>query len=161
MRPAAFLGLLLAATPVAAYDANGIALGASERAITQQFPSAFCKPLEWTSRAADRRCDDAKITFGGLSARITFYLKQNAVQAFDVRFESKDTERMVAFLKTRYGPPAEETRDKVADRKGSELHKLQWEKGEDHAALVSQADKRRASLTVWRGDFEDEIYKIR
>jgi hypothetical protein len=27
--------------------------------------------------------------------------------------------------------------------------------------LTSQSEKRRASLTVWRGDFEDEIYRVR
>ena len=154
--------LLFLARPAAwaAYDANGIALGASEKAVTTQFPSAFCKPLQWTSQAADRRCDDSKIVFGGVMSRITFYLKQDRVQAFDLRFESRDTERLVSFLKSRYGAPATETRDKDTKR-GGDLTKLLWEIGGERAVLVSQSDKRRASLTVSRGAFEEEIYRVR
>ena len=152
--------LLIASTAQAAYDANGIALGASEKAVTTQFPSAFCKPLQWTSQAADRRCDDSKIVFGGVLSRVTFYLKEDRVQAFDVRFESRDTERLVSFLKSRYGEPATETRDRDTKR-GGDLTKLLWENGGERAVLVSQADKRRASLTVSRGAFEEEIYRVR
>jgi hypothetical protein len=157
-----FLVLLLLIAPAAqaAYDANGIALGASEKAVTAQFPSAHCEPLQWTSQAADRRCDDAKVVFGGVLSRITFYLKQDRVQAFDLRFESRDTERLVSFLKSRYGTPATETRDKETKR-GADLIKLLWENGGERAVLVSQGDKRRASLTVSRGAFEEEIYRVR
>jgi hypothetical protein len=161
MRLAVFLGFVCTATSAAAYDANGVALGASEKAIAQQYPSAYCKPLEWNSRAADRRCDDAKVTVGGVAARITFYLKSGQVQAFDVRFESRDAERLAAFLKSRYGKPLAEIREKSDDRRGGELYLVRWEKGDERAVLTSQADKRRASLSVSRGDFEDEIYRIR
>jgi hypothetical protein len=159
MRPWALL-LLIASAAHAAYDANGIALGASEKAVTTQFPSAFCKPLQWTSQAADRRCDDSKIVLGGVMSRVTFYLKEDRVQAFDVRFESRDTERLVSFLKRRYGEPTTETRDKDTKRAG-DLTKLLWENGGERAVLVSQSDKRRASLTVSRGAFEEEIYRVR
>ena len=157
-----FLVLLLLIAPAAqaAYDANGIALGASEKAVTAQFPSAHCIPLQWTSQAADRRCDDSKVVFGGVLSRITFYLKHDRVQAFDLRFESRDTERLVSFLKSRYGAPATETRDKETKR-GADLTKLLWENGGERAVLVSQGDKRRASLTVSRGAFEEEIYRVR
>jgi len=154
--------LLLVSLPAwAAYDANEIVLGATEKAVAAKFPSAHCKALEWTSVAADRRCDDAKILFGGVQARITFYLKQDRVQAFDVRYESKDTERLVQFLKPRYGAPVTEIRQKAAERKGGDLVKLEWKKGDEQALLVSQTEQRRASLTVWRGDFEEEIYRVR
>ncbi|HEV7477995.1 MAG TPA: hypothetical protein VGO02_09700, partial [Burkholderiales bacterium] len=58
--------LALAASPAfAAYDANGVALGGSEDDVKRKFPSVRCQPLEWKSKAADRRCDDAKIVFAG------------------------------------------------------------------------------------------------
>ncbi len=155
--------VLLALPAAAAYDVNGVALGASEKALVQQFPSAHCKALEWQSRAADRRCDDARISFGGVEARITFYLKTGAVQAFDVRFASRDAERLVGFLKGRYGAPLSETRDKPV-REGKvqrEIYKVRWEQGRDRAVLTAQMDRRRASLSVSRGDFEEEIYRVR
>jgi hypothetical protein len=158
------LGCLVASTSAgAAYDANDVALGASEKAIVGQFPSAHCKPLEWTSKAADRRCDDARISFGGVEARITFYLRSNAVQAFDVRFDSRDAERVVSFLKTRYGAPVAETREKpVREGKSArEIYKLRWEEGRDRAVLTAHQDRRRALLSVSRGDFEEEIYRVR
>jgi hypothetical protein len=159
----ALLGtVLVSLSPVcAAYDANGVSLGASEKAVLERFPAAACKPLQWTSDAADRRCDDPKAVLGGVASRITFYLKQDRVQAFDVRFESKDAERLAAFLKKRYGAPSGETREKLEQRRGGELYKLEWEQGGERAVLTSQSEKRRAFFTVSRGDFEDEIYRVR
>jgi hypothetical protein len=156
--------LALAAAPAwAAYDANGVALGAPEKAVLKQFPSAHCKPLQWKSRAADRRCDDAKVSFAGVGARITFYLKDDKVEAFDVRFETGDAERVAAYLKSRYGAPSAETRDKVQPRSGEarDIYKVRWEKGGERAVMTALTERRRASLTVWRGDFEDEIYRVR
>jgi len=147
----------------AAYDANGVALGAAESDIKKRFPSAHCKALEWQSKAADRRCDDAKISFYGVEGRITFYLRKDAIQAFDVRFQTKDLERVVAQLKERYGAPASEVKDPIG-AKGTpvrELYKVLWESGKDHALLTAQLDKRIASLVVSRGDFDDEIYRVR
>ena len=147
----------LAAGP--AYDANGVPLGAAEHDIKKRFPSAFCKPLEWTSGAADRRCDDGKIVLGGVQARITFYLKKDVVQAFDVRFDAKDTEPLTAYLKKHYGKPFAETRETIEGR--GAIYKVRWESGQDQAVLVSQLDKRRASLSVSRGKFDEEIYRVR
>jgi hypothetical protein len=146
----------------AAYDANGVALGASEEDIKKRFPSAYCKPLEWASRAADRRCDDAKISFGGAEGRITFYLKSGAVQAFDVRFDTKDLERVTKQLKTRYGNPVSEVKEIVGpEGKARELHKILWESKPDRALLTAQIGQKRASLLVSRGNFDDEIYRVR
>ena len=155
------LGLALA-SPLAwaSYDANGIRLGVSEKSVVQLFPGAHCKPLQWTSNAADRRCDESKVMFGGIPSRITFYLKDDKVQAFDVRFESRDTERLAGFLRQRYGAPTSERREKV-DKKRGELLRVEWESNGERAVLVSQSEKRRASLSVSRGDFEDEIYRVR
>jgi hypothetical protein len=162
MKTVLALVLALASSVCAAYDANGVALGASENALLERFPAANCKPLQWASRAADRRCDDAKVLIGGVQSRITFYLKADRVQAFDVRLESKDAERLAAFLKQRYGAPAGETRSKLEHRPGGgELYKVQWQKGEERAVLTSLTEKRRAFFTVSRGDFEDEIYRVR
>jgi hypothetical protein len=145
----------------AAYDANGVALGASEREVKKSFPAAYCKPLEWKSDAADRRCDDAKVSFGGVTGRITFYLRKDAVQAFDLRFDSRDLDRLAGLLKSRYGKPVSETRDTFANRDGRELYKALWENGKDRATLTSQAGKNRGQLTVSRGKFEEEIYRVR
>jgi len=160
-RMRAILGLVLlyAGCVHAAYDANDIALGASEKAVLKQFPAAHCAPLQWKSKAADRRCDDSKMTLGSVPGRITFYLKRDRVEAFDVRVDTKDTERLAAFLKKRYGAPTEETRANLEAR--GPIYKVEWKKGEERAVLTSQTEKRRASLTVWRGDFEDEIYRVR
>jgi len=160
-RMRAILGLVLlhAGCVHAAYDANDIALGATEKAVLKQFPAAHCAPLQWKSKAADRRCDDSKMMLGGVPGRITFYLRRDRVEAFDVRVDTKDTERLAAFLKNRYGAPAEETRQNLEAR--GPLYKVEWKKGEERAVLTSQTEKRRASLTVWRGDFEDEIYRVR
>jgi hypothetical protein len=158
------------AQAAAAYDANGVELGASEKAVRERFPSAYCQPLQWSSGAADRRCDDSKVVMGGVAGRITFYLKQDRVQAFDVRFDPRDAERLAAFLKTRYGEPKGETRDRLeprdkraaGDKRGaSELYKVAWEKGGERAVLTSQTEKRRGYLSVSRGDFEEEIYRVR
>lgn len=146
-----------------AYDANGVALGAPEKSVLARFPSAYCQPLQWKSRAADRRCDDAKISFGGVDARITFYLKRDQVEAFDVGFNTKDAERVATFLKSRYGQPSAETRDKI-ENPGSaahEIYKVRWDKGAEHAVLTALMEKRRATLSVSRGNFEEEIYRIR
>jgi len=142
--------LFAASQAAAAFDANGVALGAAEGEIRKQFPSAHCKPLEWSSRAAERRCDDSKIVFGGVQARITFYLKNGAVEAFDVRFAARDLGRLSAFLKSRYGKPASE-----------EAYRLLWKNNRERAELVAPPDKRRGSLLVSRGDFEEEIYRVR
>jgi hypothetical protein len=157
------LGVVLASAGAAwaAYDANEVPLGASEKTVLQRFPAAHCKPLEWKSNAADRRCDDSKALIGGVQGRITFYLKRDRIEAFDVRFDNKDAERLAAFLKKRYGAPAEEQRAKMEDKSRGELYKVEWKKGEERAVLTSLTEKRRASLTVWRGDFEEEIYRVR
>jgi hypothetical protein len=147
--------LLLAATSArAALDAEGVAIGASEADVKKQYPSAYCKPLEWPSRAADRRCDDGKGRFAGASVRITFYLKKDAVEAFDVRFSRRDAERIAAALAERYGKPASEERDGKGIR-------LEWREKPVRALFTWGADKGRGQLLVSRGDFEAEIYKVR
>ena len=163
-----FALLVAAAAPAArsnaaVYDANGVALGGTEEEIKKRFPSAHCKPLEWQSKAADRRCDDAKISFFGAEGRITFYLRKDAVQAFDVRFQTKDLERVMSQLRQRYGAPASEVKDPIGakDKPVRDLYKALWESGGDHALLTAQLDKRIASLVVSRGNFDDEIYRVR
>lgn len=158
-----FLLLLIALPAAAVYDANGVALGASETDVKKGFPSVYCKPLEWSSRAADRRCDEAKISFGGIESRITFYLKKDVVQAFDLRFDTKDLERLTVLLKKRYGKPLSEMKDSI-EREGKpakETYKALWESGKDRAVLIVPLEKKRAQLTVFRGDWEEEIYKVR
>jgi ATP-dependent RNA circularization protein (DNA/RNA ligase family) len=160
----AVLILLFAALPAWGFDANGVLIGVDEVAVHKSFPSARCRELEWKSKAAERRCDDAKIAFaGGVQARITFYLGRNAVQAFDVRFDERDLERVVAFLKQRYGKPMSETREKIERGSGEarEIYKVRWEKAQQRAVLTAQLKKKRVDLSVWQGNFDEEIYRVR
>ena len=164
MRLIAFSLAFLCVPAGAAYDANGVQLGASERDVRKAYPSAYCKPLEWKSPAADRRCDDAKATLAGIGGRLTVYLRKDVVQAFDLRFDGREAERLVGLLKKRYGAPATEVRDVLSGPEGKDqktVYKVVWESGQDRAALVSQADKKRAQLTVTRGNFEEQIYRVR
>ena len=156
------LTLFFLAFPAWGFDANGVALGATEAEVLRQYPAARCRPLEWKSDAAQRRCDDAKAELAGVQARITFYLKGDSVQAFDLRFDAQHLERVVAFLKGRYGKPASEAREMIESRRETrELYKLRWQQGSDRAVLTSQAKRRRVDLNVWRGDFDTEIYRIK
>lgn len=154
---------LLPLPALAAYDVNGVALGAPERDIRQNFPSAHCKTLEWESRAADRRCDDSRVVFGGIEARITFYLRKDKVEAFDLRFDSREADRVVKFLKERYGAPASEVRESLGEKgkAARQVYKVLWEAKGERAVMISLYDKRRASLLVSRGNFEEEIYRVR
>jgi len=168
MRLLAALLLVLAAGGAMAYDLSGVALGAKELAVKQKFPSARCQTLEWKSKAADRRCDDAKIAFaGGVAGRVTFYLKAGVVQAFDVRFETRELERVTAFLKKQYGAPLGEAHDTLErkDKNPRKFYKARWERaaggGREHVVLISELDKSRSSFLASRGDFEEEIYKVR
>jgi hypothetical protein len=154
--------LILALPAHAAYDVKGIQLGAAEREIKRALPSANCKPLQWQSKAADRRCDDSRVAFGGVEVQVTFYLKKDAVEAFDLRFDTKELDRLVAFLKSRYGAPQSETRD-TYERKGKssrQVYKALWENAGERAVLTAQLEKRRASMLVSRGDFDEEIYRV-
>jgi len=155
--------LLLTLPASAALDVKDIALGANERDVKLKFPSAHCKALEWQSKAADRRCDDSRVVFGGVEVQVTFYLRKDAVEAFDLRFDTKELDRFVAFLKARYGAPQSESKDKY-ERKGDsarQVYKALWESGKERAVLTAQLEKRRASMLVSRGNFDEEIYRVR
>ena len=152
----------LVAAPCWAFDANGVALGAAEADVQKAFPAARCKPMEWNTDAADRRCDDGPVSFGGAQARISFFLKKDAVQAFDVRFDARDLARVAAFLKSSYGAPDAEGEERIQRRRETRvLHKLRWKRGEDRAVLTSESGRRRVDLNVWRGDFDTEVYDIK
>jgi hypothetical protein len=154
--------LLLAAAPAWGFDANGVTLGASEAAVLERFPAARCKPMEWKTDAADRRCDAAAVRFGGADARMTFFLEKDSVQAFDVRLEEKDLRGVVEYLRQRYGRPEAEGNE-TFQRRGDarSVYKLRWVKGKDRAVLSSLAGRRRVDLNVWRGNFDTEIYRIK
>ena len=155
--------LLISTSAIAAYDIKGVSLGATEKDVVRALPSAHCKALEWGSRAADRRCDDSRVSFGGVEIKVTFYLKKDAVEAFDMRFDTRELDRLVAFLKTRYGTPKSETRDDIRreGKSARQVYKALWEGTGERAVLVAQLEKSRASLLVSRGAFDEEIYKVR
>lgn len=163
MRLAALIVLAGLSHAALAFEANGVALGGHENDVKKAFPSAHCKPLEWTTSAADRRCDDGKIAFGGVRAKITFYLKADAIQAFDVRFDAKDRERVAAHVKGRWGAPLAEAVETIRrkDKEDRRIYKVRWEKGNEHAVLTAQFEKKRASLEAWRGNFSEEVYRVR
>lgn len=163
MRRLAAALLLALAWPALAFDANGVAIGAREADVMKAFPGARCKPLEWKTEAADRRCDDAKIALGGVRAKITFYLKADSIEAFDLRFDVRDRDRVAAHLKARWGKPLSEATETIrrTDREDREVYKVRWQKGGAQAVLTAQLDKKRATLEAWRGNFADEVYRVR
>ena len=164
MRNIAVAFLLAWAVPAqAALDIKDIAIGAKEQDIKRKLPSVNCKPLQWESKAADRRCDDSRVAFGGVEVQVTFYLKKDVVEAFDVRFNTRELDRFVSFLKSRYGKPETETRETIAGKgeKPREVYKALWQNGKQRAVLTAQLEKRRATMLVSRGNFEEEIYRVR
>ena len=60
MKRLAALALAIAAPVAFAYDLNGVPIGGDEQAVKKAFPSAYCKPLEWSSTVADRYSADLK-----------------------------------------------------------------------------------------------------
>lgn len=169
MRLPSSIGFVLAlsfipcAGHAAGFDVNGVALGGAESDVVKAFPSARCKPLEWKSDAAERRCDDGKIVVAGAVAKITVYLKRDAIQAYDLRFDVQDLERLATHFKGRWGKPSAETRDKIykESKEIREVYKLAWQQGKDRAVLTSLSTGKRASLSVARGNFEEEIYRVK
>ena len=155
--------LLLLSLPAIAYDINGVKLGGRELDVKKAFPSAHCKPLEWKSNAADRRCDDARISLGGVQARITVFIKADVIQAYDVRFDVSELERVKTHLKARWGAPLAEATEVIArrDKEDRKVFKMRWEKGADRALLVAQLEKKNANLEISRGSFPEEIYRVR
>ena len=158
-----FAALLALPAIAGAYEVNGVKLGGRELDVKKAFPAAHCKPLEWKSNAADRRCDDAQISLGGVLARFTAYLKDDAIQAFDLRFDLKDLDRAKATLQAAWGAPLAETTESFAkkDKPDRKVFKMRWEKGADRAILSAQQDKKRVTVEVSRGNFPEEIYRIR
>ena len=159
------LAALALALPLsaAAYDVNGVKLGDREADIKKAFPSVHCKPLEWKSDAADRRCDDAQISLGGVLTRMTAYLKADAIQGFDLRMDMKDLDRVKGVLQGRWGAPLAQATDTISqkDKKDRQVFKMRWEKGTDVAILSAQLEKKRVIVEVARGSFLTEIYRIR
>jgi hypothetical protein len=163
MRKLLFAVLLALPAAAGAYGVNGVNLGGHEADVKKAFPSARCKPLEWKSNAADRRCDDAQISLGGVPAHFTAYLKGDVIQAIDLRFDMKDLERGKAALRAIWGAPMAETVENFArkDKPDRKVLKMRWEKGDDRAILSAQLEKNRVTVEVSRGSFPEEIYRIR
>ena len=163
MKRLAALALILLPVVARAFDVNGVALGGREADVKQAYPSAFCRALEWQSAAADRRCDDGKTSFGGVAARVTFYLKADAIQAFDLRFDASQRDKVAALLKSRWGKPVSEATETFSRRDGNErrTYKLRWAKDKDHALLSVPLGQKRATLSASRGNFDEEIYRVR
>jgi hypothetical protein len=155
--------ILCLSLPAFGYEVNGVRLGGKELDVKKAFPSVHCKPLEWKSDAADRRCDDAKIPFGGVEARVTFYLKSDVIRGFDVRFDTSNLAPVADYLKRRYGKPLSEAREKIVrkNKEEREVFKILWEAGQDKAMLSALSTGKRGSLSVSRGNFDNEIYRVK
>jgi hypothetical protein len=41
------------------------------------------------------------------------------------------------------------------------VYSVLWQGKGERAVLTAQMEKRRASIIVYRGDFEEEIYRVR
>jgi hypothetical protein len=160
-----FFILFLVSLPALAYDVNGVAIGSREIDVKKAFPSAHCKELEWRTDAADRRCDDALIQLNGVEAKVTFYLKAGIIRAFDLRFDIKDLDKVKSVLKSRWGAPLAEATETIGARKKGDkdrhVFKMRWEKGGDHAILTAQVEKKRAGVEAARGNFFDEVYRVK
>lgn len=163
MRALCLLALLTMPFGALAYDVNGVRLGGHEIEVKRAFASALCKALEWKSDAAERRCDDARISLNGVEARITVFLKADVIQAMDLRFDVKELERVKETLRARWGAPLAEATDTISrkDKPDRKVFKMRWEKGADRAILTAQLEKKRATLEVSRGTFPEEIYRVR
>ena len=155
---------LLAALPAFAFDVNSLKLGGREADVKKAHPSAHCRPLEWKSDAADRRCDDSRVSLGGVQVKVTAFLKADVIQAFDVRFDTRDLARVKEVLRARWGAPAAEATETISrgdKKKDRDVFKMRWEKGADRAILTSQLERRRSGVEISRGRFPDEIYRVR
>jgi hypothetical protein len=163
LTPFVFAALLALPAVAGAYEVNGVKLGGRELDVRKAFPTAHCKPLEWKTNAADRRCDDAQVSLGGVLAHFTAYLKDDVIQAFDLRFDIKDLERGKAALRALWGAPLAETTETFAkkDKPDRKVFKMRWEKGADRAILSAQLEKKRVSVEVSRGSFPEEIHRVR
>lgn len=159
------LAMLLgaAAAPALALQAIGVKLGEDEEAVRKALPNAYCKALEWKSDAADRRCDDARAQFAGTRARITVYLKAGSVQAMDLRLDARDLDSIKRYLRQVYGAPRSEGTEVVPRGEKGERrnYKMRWENGADRAVLTAPENSQRAELSIWRGNFDSEIYRVK
>jgi hypothetical protein len=144
--------LLVAWPALAAFDVNELRLGASEKEVQQRFSGAHCRALEWPTNAADRRCDESRIKVANLEASVTFYLRNDSVEGFDLRFEKAVLPVMSKHFLDRYGKPVLADKDDIV---------YEWKAGGERARLTAEKGRRRASLLVWRGAFEDQIYKVK
>ncbi len=87
-----------------------------------------------------------------LEASVTFYLRKDSVEGFDLRFEKAVLPVMSKHFLDRYGKPVIENKEDIV---------YEWKAADERARLTSEKGRRRASLLVWRGTFEQEIYKIK
>lgn len=163
MKRLLLLLLCLPVLPALAFGLNGVALGGKELDVKKAFPSVHCKALEWKTDAADRRCDDSRAPIGAVQSRITVFLKAGVIQAYDIRFDIKELERMKAHLRATWGAPLSEATEVVSrrDKEDRKVFKMRWDKGAERAILVAQLEKKRASLEVSRGTFPEEVYRVK
>jgi hypothetical protein len=164
VRRAALLVFALLPAAALAYEMNGVRLGGTELEVRKAFPSAHCKALEWKTDAADRRCDDAMVSLGGVVAKITVFLKTDVIRGYDLSFDIKELERVKTHLRSRWGAPLAEATEIIArgDKADRKVFKMRWEKGADRAILTAQLEKKkRATLEISRGTFPDEIYRVK
>ncbi|MGH8675851.1 MAG: hypothetical protein ACREVG_16275, partial [Burkholderiales bacterium] len=86
-----------------------------------------------------------------------------AVQAFTVRFDTRDRDKVAAFVRSRWGAPSASATETISrkDKVDRKIYKVRWDNGNEHALLTAQLDRKRATLEAWRGNFAEEIYRVR
>ena len=91
------------------------------------------------------------------------FLKAGVIQAYDVRFDIKELERMKEHLRVRWGAPLSEATEIISrrDKEDRKVFKMRWDKGADRAILAAQLEKKRATLEVSRGTFPEEVYRVK
>jgi len=69
--------------------------------------------------------------------------------------DHREIATVLKYLQSRYGKPLAEPATPPAPVT------VEWKGTGEQARLASEPGRRRASLLVWRGAFEEEIYKVR
>jgi len=102
--------LLFAGNALAAYDGRRRASRRERERRQEALPQRPLQAARIRKRGGRAPLRRRQAVFAGMETRITFYLKKDAVVAFDVRFDVKFTEKMASTLRGRYGKPSTEQR---------------------------------------------------
>ncbi len=149
-----------------AIDTKGIEVSAEQKVdfLTLRATYALTDATVDASRAAaaldGRRPAQIAKHGGSVSLRSN---TTDAVQGFDVRFDNAHLDPVTDYLKRRWGKPFSEGRETISRKNQDprESYKVLWEHGKDRVLLSSLSTGKRVSLSGSRGNFEEEIYRVK